>query len=83
MSVNLFFFLHFTLNYVLAELGVMAPKMITIKNKISFDIDNYYDKCQIFISFKFQGRIFSESCRNQTFNCGFKLLSYYQNVTNI
>ncbi len=51
-------------------LGDMANKMITIILFISVDIDNYHDKCQIFISFKFKPRILlqSESCRNQTIN---------------
>ncbi len=49
-------------------LGDMAKKIITIFFFISVDIDNYHDKCQIFISFKFKPRILlqSESCRNQT-----------------
>ncbi len=52
-------------------LGDMAKKIITIILIIFFisvDIDNYHDKCQIFISFKFKPRILlqSESCRNQT-----------------
>ncbi len=34
-------------------LGDMAQKIITIIIFISVDIDNYHDKCQIFISFKF------------------------------
>ncbi len=47
----------------------MAKKIITIFF-ISVDIDNYHDKCQIFISFKFKDRFLlqSESCRNQTIN---------------
>ncbi len=47
-------------------------KIITV----SVDIDNYHDKCQICISFKFKGRFLlqNESCRNQTVNSGFKLL---------
>ncbi len=51
-------------------LGDMAKKIITIIFFISVDIDNYHDKCQIFISFKFKPRILlqSESCRNQTIN---------------
>ncbi len=32
----------------------MAQKIITIIFFISVDIDNYHDKCQIFISFKFK-----------------------------
>ncbi len=48
----------------------MAKKMITIIFFISVDIDNYHDKCQIFISFKFKDRFLlqSGSCRNQTIN---------------
>ncbi len=44
---------------------------ITIAFFISIDTDKF----QIFISFKFKGRFLlpSESCRNQTINCGFKL----------
>ncbi len=44
--------------------------MITIIFFISVDNDNYHDKCQIFISFKFKARFLlqSESCRNQTIN---------------
>ncbi len=34
----------------------MAQKIITIIIFISVDIDNYHDKCQIFISFKFKAR---------------------------
>ncbi len=51
-------------------LGDMAPKIITIIIFISVDIDNYHDKCQIFISFKFKARFLlqSESFRNQTIN---------------
>ncbi len=51
-------------------LGDMAQKIITIIIFISVDIDNYHDKCQIFISFKFKARFLlqSESCRNQTIN---------------
>ncbi len=37
-------------------LGDMAQKIITIIIFISVDIDNYHDKCQIFISFKFKAR---------------------------
>ncbi len=50
-------------------LGDMAQKIITIIF-ISVDIDNYHDKCQIFISFKFKARFLlqSESFRNQTIN---------------
>ncbi len=48
----------------------MAQKIITIIIFLSVDIDNYHDKCQIFISFKFKARFLlqSESCRNQTIN---------------
>ncbi len=51
-------------------LGDMAQKIITIITFISVDIDNYHDKCQIFISFKFKARFLlqSESFRNQTIN---------------
>ncbi len=51
-------------------LGDMAQKMFTIIIFISVDIDNYHDKCQIFISFKFKARFLlqSESFRNQTIN---------------
>ncbi len=35
----------------------MAQKIITIIFLISVDIDNYHDKCLIFISFKFKARI--------------------------
>ncbi len=51
-------------------LGDMAQKIITIIIFISVDIDNYHDKCQIFISFKFKARFLlqSESFRNQTIN---------------
>ncbi len=51
-------------------LGDMAQKIITIIIFISADIDNYHDKCQIFISFKFKARFLlqSESFRNQTIN---------------
>ncbi len=51
-------------------LGDMAQKIITIIIFISVDIDNYHDKCQIFISFKFKARglLQSESFRNQTIN---------------
>ncbi len=46
----------------------MAQKIITIIFFISVDIDNYHNKSQIFISFKFKARFLleSESCRNQT-----------------
>ncbi len=48
----------------------MAQNIITIIIFISVDIDNYHDKCQIFISFKFKAKLLlqSESCRNQTIN---------------
>ncbi len=51
-------------------LGDMTQKIITIIILISVDIDNYHDKCQIFISFKFTARCLlqSESFRNQTIN---------------
>ncbi len=51
-------------------LGDMAQKIITIIIFISVDIDNYHDKCPIFISFKFKARFLlqSESFRNQTIN---------------
>ncbi len=54
----------------LLGLGDMAKKIITIIIFISVDIDNYHDKCQIFISFKFKARFLlqSESFRNQTIN---------------
>ena len=35
-------------------LGDMAKNVITIKLFLSVDIDNYHDKCQITISFKFK-----------------------------
>ncbi len=43
-----------------------GPKNYTINVLISVDIDNYQDKFQIFISFKFKYRYLlqSESCRN-------------------
>ncbi len=48
----------------------MAQKIIPIIIFISVDIDNYHDKCQILISFKFKARCLlqSESFRNQTIN---------------
>ncbi len=51
-------------------LGDMAQKIIPIIIFISVDIDNYHDKCQIFISFKFKAIFLlqSESFRNQTIN---------------
>ncbi len=62
----------YTLDYMLlqVELGDMAQKIITIIIFISVDIDNYHDKWQIFISFKFKARCLlqSESFRNQTIN---------------
>ncbi len=60
---------YFTNNFPLG-LGDMAPKIITIIIFISVDIDNYHDKCQIFISFKFKAIFLlqSESFRNQTIN---------------
>lgn len=53
-----------------------AGRYITIKSFISFDIDDYHDKCHIFISFKFKSifLLLSEICRNQTVNRGFKPL---------
>ncbi len=55
---------------VCVGLGDMAQKIITIIIFISVDIDNYHDKCQIFISLKFKARFLlqSESFRNQTIN---------------
>ncbi len=38
----------------------MAKNIITIMFFISVDIDNYHDKCQIFISFKFKARFCSK-----------------------
>ncbi len=54
----------------------MAKKIIMMQFFISVDIDNYHDTFQIFIYFKFKGRLLllSESCRNQTVICGFKLV---------
>ncbi len=51
-------------------LGDMAKNIITIIIFISVDIDNYHDKCQIFIFFKFKARFLlqSESFTNQTIN---------------
>ncbi len=62
-------FLFNTHTFILG-LGDMAQKIITIIIFISVDIDNYHDKCQIFISFKFKARCLlqSESFRNQTIN---------------
>ncbi len=70
------FFLRGVLTFVASGLdinvglGDMAQKIITIILFISVDIDNYHDKCQIFISFKFKARFLlqSESFRNQTIN---------------
>ncbi len=46
--------------------GRYGPKIIGYFFLISVDIDNYHDKCQIFIAFKFKARFLlqSESCRN-------------------
>ncbi len=63
-------------NYKMVQsgLGNMAQKLITIIYHgnffISVDIDNYHDKCQIFIYFKFEARLLlqRESYRNQTIN---------------
>ncbi len=60
---NLFLFIFF--NYI--------KKISTIFFFISVDIDNYHDKCHIFISFKFKGRFLLQCEPNQTVNCGFKL----------
>ncbi len=51
-------------------LGDMAKKFITIIIFISVDIDNYHDKCQIFIYFTFKAKFLlqSESFRKQTIN---------------
>ena len=56
-------------------LGNMAKNNYHDNCFILVNIDNYHDKCQIFISFKFKGRLLllSESCRNQSVNCGFKI----------
>ncbi len=43
--------------HVSVGLGDMAQRIITIIIFISVDIDNYHDKCQIFISFKFKVKI--------------------------
>ncbi len=53
-----------------AERYGQKNSIITMIFFISVDIDNYHDKCQIFISFKFNDRFLrqSESCRNQTIN---------------
>ncbi len=71
-----FTFSHFADAFIQSDLqlgiglGDMAQKIITIIIFISVDIDNYHDKCQIFISFKFKARFLlqSESFRNQTIN---------------
>ncbi len=57
-------------------LGDMAQKIITIIIFISVDIDNYHDKCQIFISFKFKAIFLlqSESFRNQTINFPYTII---------
>ncbi len=73
VTLTLAFLLHKRVNVVqesLIGLGDMAQKIITIIIFISVDIDNYHDKCQIFISFKFKARFLlqSESFRNQTIN---------------
>ncbi len=56
--------------FVQCRAGRYGPKIITIIIFLSVDIDNYHDKCQIFISFKFKAIFLlqSESFRNQTFN---------------
>lgn len=36
-------------------LGDVAKKVITVKNLISLNIDNYQDKCEIIDSIKFKG----------------------------
>lgn len=46
--------------------GWHGQKMITIKSFVSVDIDAYHDKCQIFVSFKFQGRFLLLSERHQS-----------------
>ncbi len=58
------------MGYIEVGLGDMAQKIITIIIFISVDIDNYHDKCEIFISFKFKARFLlqSESFTNQTIN---------------
>ncbi len=68
MSFLFFIFSYFI--YVHVGLGDMAQKIITIIIFISVDIDNYHDKCQIFIYFKFKARFLlqRESFRNQTIN---------------
>ncbi len=54
----------------------MAKKIIMIQFFMSVNNDIYHDKFQIFIYFKFKGRLLllSESCRNQTVICGFTLV---------
>ncbi len=42
----------------------MAKTIITIIFFISVDIDNYHDKCQIFISFKFKARFLLQIEKN-------------------
>ncbi len=39
----------------------MAQKILPIIIFILVDIDNYHDKCQIFISFKFKDRFLLQS----------------------
>lgn len=47
---------HFDCDHVDVGLGDMAKIVITIKTfHIIIDIDNYHDKCEIVISFKFKG----------------------------
>ncbi len=53
----------------------MGKKMLTIIFFISVDIDNYHDKCQIFISFKFKPRTESRN--------GFGLPDNINNNNNI
>ncbi len=48
--------MYFALIALCLGLGDMAKKIITIIFFISVDIDNYHDKCQNFISFKFKAR---------------------------
>ncbi len=65
-----FYYLFPILIYFKVGLGDMAQKIITIIIFISVDIDNYHDKCQIFISLKFKARFLlqCESFTNQTIN---------------
>ncbi len=67
-------------NYKMVQsgLGDFAQKCITIIFYISVDIDNYHDKCQIFIYFKFEARFLlqRESCRNQTIHFPLKQNKY-------